>query len=198
MIINMANYVKYIYFCNYDGIDNVTLQLWKLSAFSSRHTVGIVEDPIMSVHIWRIYWVCFSFWQYTDLQHVKINVCCGCLLFLFDFSNTQEQFLTCGTKRRKDAQFQRAKTFYRLSSVEDGNLIWRMLIISRPNHYSNMGSWNIFGVGEYVHKWDSIYPVLMMYWQQYHYITICPFVRLQHFQVAVHLLTNHLEQMLSS
>ena len=26
-------------------------------------------------------------------------------------------------------------------------------------------------------------------------LSICPFVRLQHFQVAVHLLTNHLEQM---
>ena len=30
-----------------DGINNVTLRLWKLSDFSSRHTVGVAGDDIM-------------------------------------------------------------------------------------------------------------------------------------------------------
>ena len=42
-------------FILYDGIDNVTLQFWKFSDFSSRHTVGIAGDDIryhiLALHI---------------------------------------------------------------------------------------------------------------------------------------------------
>ena len=45
---NIANYLKYNYFLDCDGIDNVTLRLWKFSDFCSRHTVGVAGDDIMS------------------------------------------------------------------------------------------------------------------------------------------------------
>ena len=46
-ISNIANYLKYNYFLDCDGIDNVTLRLWKFSDFCSRHTVGVAGDDIM-------------------------------------------------------------------------------------------------------------------------------------------------------
>ena len=45
MINNMANYLKYNYFRDGDGIDNFTLR--KFSDFCSRHTVGVAGDDIM-------------------------------------------------------------------------------------------------------------------------------------------------------
>ena len=51
---NIANYLKYNYFLDDDGIDNVTLRLWKFSDFCSRHTVGVAGDDIM-FHILVIY-----------------------------------------------------------------------------------------------------------------------------------------------
>ena len=47
LISNIANYLKYNYFWDCDGIDNVTLRLLKLSDFCSRHTVGVAGDDIM-------------------------------------------------------------------------------------------------------------------------------------------------------
>ena len=47
MISNIANYLKYNYFLDGDGIDNATLWLWKFSDFCSRCTVGVVGDDIM-------------------------------------------------------------------------------------------------------------------------------------------------------
>ena len=47
LISNIANYLKYNYFLDCYGIDNVTLRLWKLSDFCSRHTVGVAGDDIM-------------------------------------------------------------------------------------------------------------------------------------------------------
>ena len=47
LISNIANYLKYNYFLDCDGIDNVTLRLWKFSDFCSRHTVGVAGDGIM-------------------------------------------------------------------------------------------------------------------------------------------------------
>ena len=47
LISNIANYFKYNYFWDCNGIDNVTLQLWKFSYFYSRHTVGVAGDDIM-------------------------------------------------------------------------------------------------------------------------------------------------------
>ena len=47
MINNIANYLKYNYLWDGDGIDNFTLQLWKFSDFCSRHTVGVAADDIM-------------------------------------------------------------------------------------------------------------------------------------------------------
>ena len=47
LISNIANYLKYNYFWDYDGIDNVTLRLSKFSDFCSRHIVGVAGDDIM-------------------------------------------------------------------------------------------------------------------------------------------------------
>ena len=47
MISSITNYLKYNYFLDGDGIDNITLRLWKLSDFYSRHTVGVAGDDIM-------------------------------------------------------------------------------------------------------------------------------------------------------
>ena len=47
LINNIANYIKYNYYWDCDGIDNVTLGLWKFSDFCSRHTVGVAGDDIM-------------------------------------------------------------------------------------------------------------------------------------------------------
>ena len=47
IISNIANYLKYNYFSDGDGIDNATLRLWKFSDFCSRRTVGIAGDDIM-------------------------------------------------------------------------------------------------------------------------------------------------------
>ena len=47
LISNIVNYLKYNYFLDCDGIDNVTLRLWKFSDFCSRHTVGVAGDDIM-------------------------------------------------------------------------------------------------------------------------------------------------------
>ena len=47
LISNIANYFKYNYFLYCDGIDNVTLRLWKFSDSYSRHTVGAAGDDIM-------------------------------------------------------------------------------------------------------------------------------------------------------
>ena len=45
--VNLANYLKYNYFWDGDGIENITLRLWKFSDFYSRHTMGIAGDNIM-------------------------------------------------------------------------------------------------------------------------------------------------------
>ena len=47
IISKIANYLKYNYFWDGDGIENVTSRLWKVSYFCSRHTVGIAGDDIM-------------------------------------------------------------------------------------------------------------------------------------------------------
>ena len=47
LISNIANYLKYNYFWDCDGIDNVTLRLSKFSDFCSRHTVAVAGDDIM-------------------------------------------------------------------------------------------------------------------------------------------------------
>ena len=47
LISNIANYLKYNYFWDCDGIDNVTLRLWKFSDFYSRHIAGVAGDDIM-------------------------------------------------------------------------------------------------------------------------------------------------------
>ena len=57
LIINITNYLKYSSFWDCDGIDNVTLRLWKFSDFFSRHTVGVVGDDII-FHILVRTWDC--------------------------------------------------------------------------------------------------------------------------------------------
>ena len=47
LISNIANYLKYNYFWDCDGINNVTLWLWKFSDFCWRHIVGVAGDDIM-------------------------------------------------------------------------------------------------------------------------------------------------------
>ena len=43
-ISNITNHAKCSYFLDDDGINNVTLRLWKFSDFCSRHTVGVAGD----------------------------------------------------------------------------------------------------------------------------------------------------------
>ena len=50
IISKIANYLKYNYFWDGDGFENITSRLWKFSYFCSRHTVGVAGDDIM-VHI---------------------------------------------------------------------------------------------------------------------------------------------------
>ena len=47
LISNIANCLKYNYFWDCDGIDDVTLRLWKFSDFCSRHIVSVAGDDIM-------------------------------------------------------------------------------------------------------------------------------------------------------
>ena len=47
---NIANYLKYNYFCYSDGINNVMLWLWTFSDFCSRHILGVAGDDIR-IHI---------------------------------------------------------------------------------------------------------------------------------------------------
>ena len=47
MISKIANHLKYNYFLDGDGIEYVTLRLWKFLDFCSRHTVGVAGDDIM-------------------------------------------------------------------------------------------------------------------------------------------------------
>ena len=47
LIRKIANYPKYNYFLDCDGIDNVTLRLWEFSDFCSRHIVGVAGDDSM-------------------------------------------------------------------------------------------------------------------------------------------------------
>ena len=65
LISNIANYLKYNYFSDCDGIDNVTLRLWKFSDFCSRHIVGVADDDIM-FHILVVY--AFVLYDITMLQ----------------------------------------------------------------------------------------------------------------------------------
>ena len=50
MIRHIANHLKYNYFWDGDGVDNVILRLWKFSDFCLRHSVGVAGDDIM-LHI---------------------------------------------------------------------------------------------------------------------------------------------------
>ena len=54
IISNRANYLKYNYFWDGDGIDNVTLRLWIFSDVCWRHTVDVAGDDIM-FHILVVY-----------------------------------------------------------------------------------------------------------------------------------------------
>ena len=58
IISNIANFLKYNYFWDGDGIDNVKTRLWRVSDFCSRHTVGVAGDDIM-FHILVINYLCF-------------------------------------------------------------------------------------------------------------------------------------------
>ena len=68
LISNIANYLKYnnYYFWDCDGIDNVTLRLWKFSDFCSTHTVGVAGDDIM-FHILVCFFVCVCVYVSHDV-----------------------------------------------------------------------------------------------------------------------------------
>ena len=79
LINNIANYLKYNYFLDCDGIDNVTLRLWKFSDFCSRHTVGVAGDDIMFhilVAIVNVYNLGGYPWQ-TITQYTSVPNECG-------------------------------------------------------------------------------------------------------------------------
>ena len=70
LIRNIANYFKYNYFWDCDGIDYVTLWLWKLSDFCWRHTVGVAGDDIM-FHILVI----LLLWLSTSIRIIVLFIC---------------------------------------------------------------------------------------------------------------------------
>ena len=74
LISNIANYLKYNYFWDCDGIDNVTLRLWKFSDFCSRHIVGVAGDDIM-FHI--LVHSCFTRSQATTSRRVLPHIYWG-------------------------------------------------------------------------------------------------------------------------
>ena len=47
VISNIANHLKFNHFWDGDGIDDVTLRIWKFSDFCSRHTVSVAGDDII-------------------------------------------------------------------------------------------------------------------------------------------------------
>ena len=57
-----------IIFLDDDGIDNVTLRLWKFSDFCSRHTLGVAGDDIMH------YILVFTM-ALTNVVCIPINSC---------------------------------------------------------------------------------------------------------------------------
>ena len=87
LISNIANYLKYNYFWDCVGIDNVTLRLWRFSDFCSRHTEGVAGDdimfhiPVLSVYVCHD--VCPDNLTMKDWCHTK-NIlrvyCWGCLV----------------------------------------------------------------------------------------------------------------------
>ena len=70
IISNIANYLKYNYFWDCDGIDNVVLRLSKFSDFCSRHIVGVAGYDIM-FHILVCFFTFFSLAY--DVQNVVIS-----------------------------------------------------------------------------------------------------------------------------
>ena len=69
LISNIANYLKYNYFLDCDGIDNVTLR--KISDFCSRHTVGVAGDDIMFniLVVWTVVFRVVFYWVMSCCQH---------------------------------------------------------------------------------------------------------------------------------
>ena len=85
IISNIANYLKCNYFWDGEGIDNVTLRLWKFSDFYSRHTVGVAGDDIM-FHILVIT---------RDSEVIMLSPClfvsffrCACVSMFVTFART--------------------------------------------------------------------------------------------------------------
>ena len=79
IISNITNHLKYNYFWDGDGIDNVTLRLWKFSDFCSRHSVGVAGDDIMfhilvfscdQAALWMVFSVCPSVCLSVCLSHL--------------------------------------------------------------------------------------------------------------------------------
>ena len=79
----IANYLKYNYFWDGDGIENVTSRLWKFSYFCSRHTVGVAGDDIM-FHILVHICMCFVVVNLWLLWPYPLS------LQLYDYRNASE------------------------------------------------------------------------------------------------------------
>ena len=73
LISNIANYLKYNYLLDCDGIDNVTLR--KFSDFCSRHTVGVAGDDIMFHILVMEYGGSTNQWFLTKIHVSKIFFC---------------------------------------------------------------------------------------------------------------------------
>ena len=71
IISKIANYLKYNYFWDGDGIENVTLRLSKFSDFCSRHTVCIAGDDIM-FHI-LVVSVQLFIWSEFDKRNIRLK-----------------------------------------------------------------------------------------------------------------------------
>ena len=152
LISNIANYLKYNYFWDCEGIDNVTLRLWKFSDFCSRHIVGVAGDDIM-FHILVVH-----MFKEPNTQ-VKISAMCYvisrlCCINILHIPQTQGYSMTF---KHRHAILQLSKfTLYRSNGPRAaqsgglGGLVRRRPILTgrkngfkiRPNRLSSQQDWS--------------------------------------------------------
>ena len=124
LISNIANYLKYNYFLDCDGIDNVTLRLWKFSDFCSRHTVGVAGDDIM-FHIL----VCI----------ILLEINCE---FLHEFFSQLSMFMMCltsGTNQNSQTEIFKLSSFKFIRCLTNVTLSNDNLIVIYISQILNLG-----------------------------------------------------------
>ena len=136
IISKIANYLKYNYFWDGDGIENVTSRLWKFSYICSRHTVGVAGDDIM-FHI-LVSCLCMSMLTTNSGDNTQKHGYLGC----FHAASTTENISgVCGIRRHGTHMFrlQPSSICDSIANALELRLCWTSLSIYniplRINHY---------------------------------------------------------------